>query len=91
MNRLKLHTFPLQTLLNFAYHKTENYLNPFYIIRFMSTANEQILNKLSKIESELRSLREHAIDMDIILTTDDLDALQKTENDLNNGRTKRRY
>ena len=55
----------------------------------MSTANEQILNKLSKIESELRSLREHAIDMDIVLTSDDLDALQKAENDLNNGRTKR--
>ena len=55
----------------------------------MDAANEQILNKLTKIESELRSLRIHTIEMDIVLRSDDVDALQKAENDLNNGRTKR--
>jgi len=55
----------------------------------MDAANEHILNKIAKIESELQSLREHAIDIDIVLTRDDLDALQKAENDVNNGRTKR--
>ena len=55
----------------------------------MKTGNEQILNKLAKIESELRSLRKHARAMDIILTSDDLIALQEAEKDLNSGRTKR--
>ena len=55
----------------------------------MKIENVQILNKLAKIESELRSLREHAIDIDIVLMSDDLNALQNAENDLNNGRTKR--
>ena len=55
----------------------------------MKTGIVQILNKLAKIKSALQSFRELAIDMDIILTSDDLDARQKAENDLNNGRTKR--
>ncbi|MBI5148276.1 hypothetical protein HZA33_01200 [Candidatus Pacearchaeota archaeon] len=46
-----------------------------------------ILNKLDIIKSEVDAIREHLVD--ITLTNDDLSALEKADEDLKKGKTKR--
>ena len=48
-----------------------------------------ILNKLDSIKKELDYIKQHMIDPDTILTSDDLEALHEAENDLKRGKLKR--
>lgn len=55
----------------------------------MMEKEQQILEKLDEIKSELNYIKRHIIDMDIILTDDDIDSLKEAEKDLREGKTKR--
>ncbi len=50
---------------------------------------QEILEKLSHIQSDLAFIRGHLVDIDLVLTDDDLTALQEAESDLNAGKAKR--
>jgi len=55
----------------------------------MATETEVILGKLDSIRDELNYIREHIGDIDVVLTDDDVNALQEAERDLKEGRTRR--
>lgn len=55
----------------------------------MADQNKQILEKLSEIKTELDYIKDHLVDVDAVLTEDDLGALKDAESDLKAGRTKR--
>ena len=55
----------------------------------MTTEAKQILAKLDAIESELSYIKQHLVDMDAVLTDDDILALKKAEDNLKAGKTKR--
>ena len=55
----------------------------------MADQNKQILEKLSEIKTELDYIKDHLVDVDAVLTEDDLGALQDAESDLKSGKSKR--
>ena len=50
---------------------------------------QQIMDRLEHIESDLKFIKKHISDIDLVLTEDDLDALDASDKDLKAGRTKR--
>ncbi len=48
---------------------------------------QQILEKLESIKSELDYLKEHMVDIDSILTEDDFQALKESEKEHKEGKT----
>ena len=55
----------------------------------MTNENKQILEKLNAIKSDLDYLKKHIVDVDYVLTDDDIQALEESEKDLKSGKTKR--
>lgn len=55
----------------------------------MAPELQQIMNKLAHIELDLGYIKKHLSDMDLVLTDDDMEALQQAEKDLVAGKTKR--
>ena len=49
----------------------------------------EIIDELKDIKSELASIKKHIIDVDCILTDDDLAALKKADEEFKKGKTKR--
>ena len=55
----------------------------------MATESKAILEKLDSIKADLDYIKGRIIDIDLVLTDDDLDALDEAEKDLKKGKTKR--
>ena len=55
----------------------------------MTTETKQILEELKSIRSDLNYLKGHIIDLDLVLTDDDLQSLKDSERDLKQRKTKR--
>lgn len=55
----------------------------------MSDENKLILEKLDAIKSELTYIKKHMVDIDVVLTEDDVESLQEAEKELKEGKTKR--
>ncbi|MEK6901258.1 MAG: hypothetical protein AABX37_02870 [Nanoarchaeota archaeon] len=55
----------------------------------MTPQVQQIIEKLSHIQLDLDFIKSHISDIDLVLTDDDMDALQEAEEDLKNGKTTR--
>ena len=55
----------------------------------MATELKQIMEKLDSIQSELGSMKVHLVDVDLVLTDDDKEALQEAEADLKSRKTVR--
>ena len=55
----------------------------------MKVTAKQLMDKLEHMESDLKYLKEHMADVDLVLTEDDLEALEEAEKDLKAGKTKR--
>lgn len=55
----------------------------------MTAELKQIETKLDSIQSDIKYLKEHLIDVDTILLDDDLNALGEAEEDLKSGKTER--
>ena len=53
------------------------------------TTTEEIVQKLDHIQSDLHFIKKHLTDVDVVLTDDDVEALQTAEKDFKEGRTKR--
>ena len=53
------------------------------------TTEARILEELKAIKADLDYLKEHIVDMDLVLTDDDLLAIKEAEKDLKEGKTKR--
>jgi predicted transcriptional regulator len=53
----------------------------------MATETEMIMDKLNEIKSELDTIKKHMVDVDTVLTEDDVEALNEAEEDLEKGRT----
>ncbi len=49
----------------------------------------KVLKELKEIKSELAFIKKHMVDGDIILTSEDLESLEKAEKDFKEGKTKR--
>ena len=55
----------------------------------MTNEDKQILEKLDAIKLELDYIKKHIVDVDAVLTEEDMDSLKEAEKDLKAGRTKR--
>ena len=55
----------------------------------MATEAKEILDKLETIKADLDYIKKHMVDVDLVLTDDDLEALEEAESDLKKGKTKR--
>ncbi len=55
----------------------------------MATELQQIMNKLNHIESDLTYIKKHISDVDLVLTSEDMEAIQEAKRDLVTGKTKR--
>ena len=55
----------------------------------MATEAKEILEKLEIIKTDLDYIKQHMIDVDLVLTDDDLEALNEAEKDLKSGKTNR--
>ena len=55
----------------------------------MVNSDKQILEKLDQIKTELDYIKDRVVDIDVILTEDDLDSLDEAEIDLQEGKTER--
>ncbi|HZX20296.1 MAG TPA: hypothetical protein VFF13_04760 [archaeon] len=55
----------------------------------MLTETKSILKKINKIETELKNMKKKAVDIDLVLTDEDLEDLKRAESDLKMGKTKR--
>lgn len=55
----------------------------------MTPQVQEIMEKLNHIQLDLNFIKNHLIDVDLVLTDDDINALQEAEEDLKKGRTKR--
>jgi len=49
----------------------------------------KILEELKAIREDLDYLKEHIVDVDLVLTDDDLDSINQAEKELKQGKTKR--
>ena len=57
--------------------------------KFMTTEIKQIMEKLDHIQTDIIYLKKHIIDLDLVLTDDDLEALSTAEKDFKLKRTLR--
>ncbi|HLC58847.1 MAG TPA: hypothetical protein VJI68_03215 [Candidatus Nanoarchaeia archaeon] len=55
----------------------------------MGTESKEIINELKAIRADLDYLKEHIVDIDLVLTDDDLNSIKKAEEDLKNNKTKK--
>ncbi|MBI4450787.1 hypothetical protein HY642_02315 [Candidatus Woesearchaeota archaeon] len=55
----------------------------------MTAELAQVLEKLDEIKIELDFIKHRVVDVDVILTDDDVAALEEAEIDLEQGKTKR--
>ena len=55
----------------------------------MATQIKEFVEKLDHIQSDLDFIKRHINDVDLVLTDDDLEALDDAEKDLAAGKTKR--
>ncbi len=55
----------------------------------MNAEAQQIMEKLNHIQSDLNFIKEHINDVDLVLMDDDIESLQKAEEDLKAGKTTR--
>ena len=55
----------------------------------MANGNKLILEKLDNIRADIDFIKERMLDIDVVLTDDDIESLDEAEMDLKAGRTKR--
>ena len=55
----------------------------------MITEAKQILEELRAIRNDLDYLKEHIIDVDLVMTDEDVKSLREAEKNLKEGKTKR--
>jgi len=55
----------------------------------MAPEIKQIVDKLDVIKGDLDYIKKHLVDVDAVLTDDDVGALKEADNDLKAGKTKR--
>ena len=55
----------------------------------MAAQAQQIMEKLNHIQLDLNFIKEHINDVDVVLMENDIEALQKAEEDLKAGKTTR--
>ena len=53
----------------------------------LMTSEKIILDKLNEIKSELDFIKKRMVDVDTILTSDDVESLKEAEEDLKKGKT----
>lgn len=55
----------------------------------MTDGTKQILVRLDEIKSELDYIKERLVDVDMLITEDDIASLEEAEQDLREGKTTR--
>jgi len=56
---------------------------------YMTNGTKMIMRELKGIKTEIKHLKKHLVDVDRILTYDDIISLREAEIDLKKGKTKR--
>ena len=67
----------------------DNFISDMVHKDIMSNESTMIIQRLDEIKTELDFIKEHLVDVDSILTDDDLSALDEAEQDFKHGKTKR--
>ena len=67
------------------FNKHANY----FLTMATEAEHKQILDRLDEIKSELDYIKDHIIDIDAVLTDDDLASLDEAEEALKEGKTER--
>ncbi len=55
----------------------------------MTIETKEILAELRAIRNDLDYIKEHVVDIDLVMTDDDITSLKEAEKDLKEGKTKR--
>ena len=55
----------------------------------MAPEVQEIMEKLNHIQADLDFIKSHLSDVDVVLTDDDVHAIQEAEEDLRDGKSKR--
>ncbi len=55
----------------------------------MVAETKQILEELKVIKNDLGYIKKHIIDIDMVMTDDDIESIREAEKDLKEGKTKR--
>jgi len=55
----------------------------------MTSEIKQVLEELKEIREDVKYIKKHVIDTDIVLTSDDLDSLEEAEKDFKESKTKK--
>lgn len=55
----------------------------------MTTETKEILSELKAIRADLDYLKERVVDLDLVLTDEDLEDIKQAEKDLKQSKTKR--
>jgi len=55
----------------------------------MANGTRMIIKELKGIKSDIRYIKKHIVDVDRMLTNDDINSLKEAEMDLKKGKTKR--
>ena len=71
-----------------AHTYAEKHINPDKIAVYMAAEIKQIVEKLDHMQSDIDYIRKHLIDVDSVLTDDDLGSLDQADEDLKEGKAK---
>jgi hypothetical protein len=55
----------------------------------MNGTEKQILDELKEIKADIEYIKKHIIDVDLVVTDDDMASVRKAEEDLKKRKTKR--
>ena len=55
----------------------------------MNGTEKQILDELKEIKADLEYIKKHFVDVDLVVTDDDMESVRKAEDDYKKRRTKR--
>jgi len=55
----------------------------------MTTSIKQLSDKLDSIQSDLVYIKQHIVNIDVVLSDDDVESLKEADADLKSGKTKR--
>ncbi len=55
----------------------------------MKGEQQLILEELKEIKADLDYLKKHIVDIDLVMTDDDIEAIREAEEDLKQGRAKK--
>ena len=67
----------------------DRFIRPHVEGMHMNGTEKQILDELKEIKADLEYIKKHFVDVDLVVTDDDMESVRKAEDDYKKRRTKR--